>query len=73
MKKFEIGTKYISRSIGDHNCIFEIEVTGRTEKMLKYSYEGVERKSKIKTSTDGEYVTPENYSMAPIFRASRVA
>lgn len=70
MKTFEIGKTYTARSIGDRNCIFEIEVTGRTEKTIKYNYEGKERRSKIKINNDGEYVIPENYSFAPIFRAS---
>lgn len=72
MIKFEIGTTYGSRSICDHNCIFEIEVISRTDKMIKYKYMNKIRTSKIKLDSDGnERIQPDNYSMAPSFRASR--
>jgi len=73
MKTFEIGRTYTTQSIGDRNCIFEIEVIGRTEKTLKYIYEGKERKSKIKANNEVEYITPDNYSFAPVFRANKIA
>lgn len=69
MKQFKIGNKYQTRSICDHDCIFEIEVTGRTKTMIKYKYEGVERKSKIRIIDDLETIRPDNYSMAPTFKA----
>lgn len=72
MKKFEVGKKYYSRSIHDHECIYEIEVVSRTDKTITYMYDGFKRRSKIKVNERGEYVTPDNYSMAPVFRAERV-
>ncbi len=71
MKKFEVGIKYISRSICDHECIFEIEVTKRTEKSISYLYDGEARRSKIRVIDDEETIRPDNYSMAPMFRAGR--
>lgn len=72
MKKFEVGNKYYSRSIHDHKCIYEIEVVSRTDKTITYLYDGLKRRSKIKVDESGEYVTPDNYSMAPVFRAKRI-
>jgi len=70
--KFEIGDTYSTRSICDHDCIFEIKVISRTDKMLTYDYSSDTRRSKIKIDADGnEYITPDNYSMAPTFRANK--
>lgn len=71
MKKFEVGRKYQTRSIGDHDCIFEIMVTSRTQKTVSYLYNGKQRRSSIKVDADGEWIRPDNYSMAPVFRAHR--
>lgn len=71
MKKFIPGKVYQTRSVCDHDCLFEITVAKRTEKTLFYIYEGETKKSKIKYADDGEYIRPDNYSMAPVFRASR--
>lgn len=71
MKKFEAGKTYYSRSICDHECIFTIEVVKRTEKTVTYIYNGKQRRSTIKVDDNGEYIKPDNYSMAPVFRAYR--
>lgn len=71
MKKFEIGRTYYSRSICDHECVFTILVTSRTAKTVSYLYEGKQRRSNIKLDDEGEYIKPDNYSMAPTFRAGR--
>ena len=68
---FEIGGKYYSRSICDHECIFAIEVIKRTAKTVTYNYEGRTRRSTIHHDENGEYIRPDNYSMAPVFRATR--
>lgn len=70
MKKFEEGKTYTLRSICDHECIFEITVISRTEKSLTYLYEKRKRRSSLRTDNDSEFIRPDNYSMAPVFRAT---
>lgn len=70
MKKFQVGKKYYSHSACDHECIFTIEVVKRTEKTVTYIYQGRQRRSNIKMDEhNNEYIKPDNYSMAPVFRA----
>lgn len=71
MKKFEIGKEYFTHSICDSECRFTIKVTGRTEKTVSYIYAGETRRSKIRVDESGEYIQPDRYSMAPVFRAER--
>ncbi len=55
MKKFKVGHTYQTRSIGDHDSIFEIMVTSRTQKTVSYLYNGKQRRSNIKVDDNGEY------------------
>lgn len=71
MNKFEVGKEYFSRSICNHDCIFSIKVIKRTEKTVTYEYMDETRRSKIHVDDSGEYIQPDRYSMAPIFRAER--
>lgn len=72
MKKFEEGKTYYSRSVCNHDCIFTIEVVKRTAKTVTYIYKGKQRRSTIKLDENGnEWIRPDNYSMAPVFRAER--
>ena len=71
MNKFEIGKEYFSRSICNYDCIFTIKITGRTAKTVSYEYMGDSRRSKIRVDDSGEYIQPDRYSMAPVFRAER--
>lgn len=73
MKKFEIGKQYYATSVCDSNCIFKISVFRRTEKTLFYVENGDRtRRTRIKTDEKGnEFIQPENYSFAPIYRAER--
>uniref|UniRef100_A0AAU8B7B2 Uncharacterized protein n=1 Tax=Dulem virus 34 TaxID=3145752 RepID=A0AAU8B7B2_9CAUD len=71
MTTFEIGKKYYDTSACDHNCVFVIEIVKRTAKTVTFRRDGQERRAKIYTDRDGEYIIPERYSMAPVFRASR--
>ena len=71
MNKFEIGKEYFSRSICNHDCVFTIKITKRTAKTVSYEYMGESRRSKIRVDDSGEYIQPDRYSMAPVFRASR--
>lgn len=71
MTTFEIGKKYYDTSACDHNCVFVIEITKRTAKTVTYLRNGKERRTKIFVDRDGEYIIPDRYSMAPVFRACR--
>lgn len=71
MTRFEIGKEYFTHSICDSECRFTIKVTGRTEKTVSYIYQGESRRSKIRVDESGEYIQPDRYSMAPVFRAAR--
>lgn len=71
MKQFEIGKKYFDTSACDHNCVFVVEIVKRTAKTVTFRRNGKERRAKIYTDRDGEYIIPERYSMAPVFRANR--
>lgn len=70
MATFEIGKKYFTTSACDHNCVFVVEIVKRTAKTVTFRRDGQERRVKIYTDHDGEYIIPERYSMAPVFRAS---
>ena len=71
MNKIQANTTLYARSLGDHNCIFEVKVLSRTEKTAKIiNYHGHETRVKIYTDDNGdEYIEPEKYSMAPRFHA----
>lgn len=71
MTTFEIGKKYYDTSACDHNCVFVIEIVKRTTKTVVFLRDGQERRAKIYTDRDGEYIVPDRYSMAPVFRACR--
>ena len=70
MATFEIGKKYFTTSACDHNCVFVVEIVKRTAKTVTFRRDGQKRRAKIYTDHDGEYIIPERYSMAPVFRAS---
>ena len=70
MATFEIGKKYFTTSACDHNCVFVVEIVKRTAKTVTFRRDGQKRRAKIYTDHDGEYISPERYSMAPVFRAS---
>lgn len=71
MFTFEVGKTYFTTSACDSNCIFKVEIVKRTAKTVTFRRDGKERRAKIYTDHDGEYIIPERYSMAPVFRASR--
>lgn len=75
---FQVGVEYYARSLCDHNCIFRIKVKKRTEKSIWFDSDMgrgyADRRCAVKKDSDGvEYVMPERYSFAPVFRASRIA
>lgn len=65
---FKPGKTYYTRSICDHNCIFEVTVSKRTAKTITTSED---KRLKVYTNEDGiEYVKPHgSYSMCAIIRA----
>lgn len=71
MFTFEIGHKYFDTSACDHTCVYVIEIVKRSPKMVTFRRDGETRRAKIYTDRDGEYIIPDRYSMAPVFRASR--
>ncbi len=71
MKKFEIGKEYFDTSACDSNCVFVIKIVKRTDKTVTFERNGKTRRAKLFTDDRGEYIIPERYSMAPVFRAER--
>ena len=69
MKKFEIGKEYFDRSACNYDCIFTIKIIKRTEKTVTFERNGKTRRAKLFFDERGEYIIPERYSMAPVFRA----
>ncbi len=69
MSTFEVGKSYYTTSACDHNCVFVVEIVKRTAKTVTFRRDGQERRAKIYTDHNGEYIVPERYSMAPVFRA----
>lgn len=70
MSTFEVGESYYATSACDHNCVFVVEIVKRTAKTVTFRRDGQERRAKIYADHNGEYIVPERYSMAPVFRAS---
>lgn len=68
MKKFEIGKKYMARSVCDYDCVFTVEIVSRTDKSVVVKGDSNKR-CKIYTDNNGEYIIPERYSMAPVYRS----
>ncbi len=71
MKQFEIGKTYSSRSICDSNCIYTATIIKRTAKTVVAEIDGHARRCKIHIDSEGEFIIPERYSMAPTYRATR--
>lgn len=69
MKKFEIGKEYFDRSVCNYDCIFTIKIIKRTEKTVTFERHGETRRAKLFCDDHGEYIIPDRYSMAPVFRA----
>ena len=63
------GQTLTARSVGDYDCIFKLQVLSRTAKRCTFTEHGKVRTSKVHTDADGEFLMPDRYSMAPIFRA----
>lgn len=71
MKKFEIGHTYYDTWACDSDSISTIKIVGRSEKMVTFERCGKTRRAKIYTDNRGEYIMPDHYSMACVYRAER--
>ena len=70
MTNFEAGKTYFTRSVCDHNCIFEVTIASRTAKMVTTT-KG--EKFRINVYNNVEQIKPcGSYSMAPIIGADKV-
>jgi len=71
MSMFKPATKYSTRSICDHNCIFEIKVVSRTAKTIKALFHGELKTYRVSIYDGVERIKPcGSYSMCPIITAS---
>lgn len=77
MRKFEIGKKYQTRSIGDYNCVIVIEISQRTPKTVTVkSKSALENGKRYKIFEIGgfEFIFPwGKYSMSPVLSSSDIA
>ena len=71
MKQFEIGKTYYDTWACDSDSISTIKIVGRSEKMVTFERCGKTRRARIYTDSHGEYIMPDHYSMACVYRAER--
>ena len=71
MKQFEIGKTYFDTWACDSDSISTIKIVSRSEKMVTFERNGKTRRAKIYTDANGEYIIPDHYSMACVYRAER--
>jgi hypothetical protein len=69
--RFEVGRRYSTRSVCDHNCIFSYEIIKRTEKTVTIADDfGRVKRCKIYNGSRAEYILPEgSFSMCPVLSA----
>lgn len=71
MKTFEIGHTYFDTWACDSDSISTIKIVGRSAQYVTFERAGKTRRAKIYTDNHGEYIMPDRYSMACIYRAER--
>lgn len=71
MKRFEVGKTYYDSWANDSDCISIIKIVGRSAKMVTFERNGATRKARIREDASGEYIIPDHYSMACVYRAER--
>jgi len=70
MKQFKVNTTYSTRSVCDHNCIFEFKILKRTAKTVTVNIYGEEKRRGIYILNDCENFSPfGSYSMSPVIQA----
>ena len=71
MKQFEIGKTYYDTWACNSDSISTIKIVGRSAKMVTFERNGKTRRARIYTDSHGEYIMPDHYSMACVYRAER--
>ena len=71
MKKFEVGHTYFDQYACDHETLSTIKIVKRTEKTVTFERHGKTRRAKLYEDCNGEYIIPDHYSMACVYRAER--
>jgi hypothetical protein len=71
MKKFEIGHTYFDTWACNSDSISTIKIVGRSAQFVTFERNGKTRRAKIYTDSHGEYIMPDRYSMACVYRAER--
>ncbi len=73
MEQFKVGMTYMTRSIGDHNCIITADIVSRTTKTVTARIDGTSKPAVFRLS---EYEGKEQFypwgrhSMCPIIDAA---
>lgn len=71
MKKFEVGHVYYDQYACDHETLSTIKIIKRTPKTVVFERNGKTRRAKLYEDSNGEYIIPDHYSMACVYRAER--
>ena len=71
MKKFEVGHTYSDQYACDHETLSTIKIVKRTAKTVTFERHGKTRRAKLYEDCNGEYIIPDHYSMACVYRAER--
>jgi hypothetical protein len=69
MNEITPGQTLSARSVCNHDCIFSVKVLARSARMATIEEFGKVKRTKVHRDEQGEYLRPDSYSMAPIFRA----
>ena len=71
MKRFEVGHTYFDQYACDHETLSVIKIVKRTPKTVVFERHGKTRRAKLYEDSNGEYIVPDHYSMAGVYRAER--
>ena len=71
MKRFEVGHTYYDQYACDHETLSVIKIVKRTAKMVFFERNGKTRRAMLHEDANGEYIMPDHYSMACVYRAER--
>lgn len=69
MKKFEVGHVYFDQYACDHETLSTIKIIKRTPKTVVFERNGKTRRAKLYEDSNGEYIIPDHYSTACVYRA----
>jgi hypothetical protein len=70
MNTIKAGQTLTARSACDHNCHFSVKVIARKGGFVTILDDNRTRRVKVRADSEGnEYLMPDSYSMAPIYRA----